>query len=102
MDVEADDNNEDGDETAASPSEAFLSLQKELEEKEIIQKENEERIQNEHVVAAEAAKSLRRKVGPGIFGPCSDKTHSRTLACDLQSCSGSTSRNTARPTAVYL
>lgn len=62
MDVEADD--EAGDETAAAPSEAFLSLQKDLEEKEIIQKENEERIKNEHVKAAEAENSLRRKVGP--------------------------------------
>ena len=65
MDVEADDNDEAGDETAAAaPSEAFLSLQKDLEEKEIIQKENEERIRNEHVKAAEAENSLRRKVGP--------------------------------------
>lgn len=66
LDAEADDNDEAGDETTAAPSEAFLSLQKDLEEKERIQKENEERMKNEHVKAAEAEKSLRRKVR---FGP---------------------------------
>lgn len=67
VDVEAEDENDgDGEESksgASGPSEAFLSLQKDLEEKEMIQKENEERARNEEVVAAEAAKSVRRKVG---------------------------------------
>lgn len=68
VDVEADDGNNDDDDgvesaDAGAPSEAFLSLQKDLDEKEKIQKDNEERARNEEVVAAEAANSLRRKVG---------------------------------------
>lgn len=57
--MEADDKDE-GDDTA--PSEAFLSLQRELEEKEKIQQENAERAKNEDALAAEAANKLRRKV----------------------------------------
>lgn len=69
VDVEADEADDANGESAtttadssSAPSEAFLSLQKDLEEKEKIQKENEERAKNEEVVAAEAAKSARRKV----------------------------------------
>ncbi|CAN0184891.1 unnamed protein product, partial [Ectocarpus sp. 13 AM-2016] len=52
VDVEADDKDE-GDDT--TPSEAFLSLQRELEEKEKIQQENAERAKNQDALAAEAA-----------------------------------------------
>ncbi|CAM9147032.1 unnamed protein product [Ectocarpus sp. 4 AP-2014] len=58
VDAEADDKDE-GDDT--TPSEAFLSLQRELEEKEKIQQENAERAKNQDALAAEAANSLRRK-----------------------------------------
>lgn len=62
-DVEADDDNDN------APSEAFISLQKDLEEKEKIQQENAERLKNEDMKAAEAAKSLRRKVKEQTNGP---------------------------------
>lgn len=55
-DAEADDDIDN------APSEAFISLQKDLEEKEKIQQENADRLRNEDIKAAEAAKSLRRKV----------------------------------------
>lgn len=51
-----------GDETAATPSEAFLSLQKELEAKENIQRENEEREKNREKLAAEAVQAALEKV----------------------------------------
>lgn len=54
---------EEADEDDNGPSEAFLLLQKELEEKETIQRENEERVKNEEAVRAEAAKALQEKVG---------------------------------------
>lgn len=53
---------DDGDGATAAPSEAFLSLQKELQEKEEIQRENEERARNETALAAEAATTIIRKV----------------------------------------
>lgn len=49
---------DDGD----GPSDAFLLLQKELEEKEIIQKENEERSKKQEAAAAEATRALVEKV----------------------------------------
>lgn len=55
----------DGDEASdvnATPSEAFLSLQKDLEEKEKIQKGNEEKAKNFEKIAAKAANSLQMKV----------------------------------------
>lgn len=58
----ADGADDDGDGVTAAPSEAFLSLQKELEEKEQIQRENEERARNETALAAEAATTMIRKV----------------------------------------
>ncbi|CAM9405857.1 unnamed protein product [Pylaiella littoralis] len=64
VEAEADGGGGGGDESTADaggPSEAFLSLQKDLEEKERIQKENEQRARDEEMVAAEAANSVRRK-----------------------------------------
>ncbi|CAM9895515.1 unnamed protein product, partial [Scytosiphon promiscuus] len=60
IDAEADEN-EANDETTSAPSEAFLQLAKDLEEKEKIQRENEERLRNQDALAAEAAGKARRK-----------------------------------------
>lgn len=60
-----DDQSDGGDDDAGgggAPSEAFLSLQKELEEKETIQRENEERVKNQDRLAAEAARAAIEKV----------------------------------------
>ncbi|CAM9518335.1 unnamed protein product, partial [Laminaria digitata] len=59
--ADAADGDGDGDGAKTAPSEAFLSLQKELEEKEEIQRENEERARNQTALAAEAATTIIRK-----------------------------------------
>lgn len=52
---------EDDFETTA-PSEAFLSLKKELNDKERIQEENKRRAEEQEAVAAKTANTLRKKV----------------------------------------
>lgn len=53
---------DDADGSSTAPSEAFLSLQKDLDDKEQIQKDNEERIKNREKLAAEAANKVKMKV----------------------------------------
>lgn len=58
---ELDLDSEDDFETAA-PSEAFLSLKKELNDKERIQQENRRMVEEQEAVAAKAANILQKKV----------------------------------------
>lgn len=60
--TQEDNEDEDDHDATGAPSEAFLSLQKELEEKESIQRENEETEKNREKTTAEAARAAVEKV----------------------------------------